>query len=89
MVQNGCSFYRSRAVSVSFQIMILLHKRFIESVLIFRIIAWHGNLSLANKTMLGNLVREAGMISGRTQIQLVDFPNMQIRKVMQVLRKTL
>lgn len=43
-------------------------------------------MSMDNKTRLNNLVKVAGKISGRSQVQLVDFYNRQVlRKATSVL----
>ncbi len=58
----------------------LFHKSFMESVLLFCIIALYKNLTLANKNRVGSLVKEASKISGGSQDQLIDLYNRQVVK---------
>ena len=67
-----------RSFNVSSVMMSLFYRSFIESVLTFSIIAWFGNLSLANKNKLGRLVKVASKISGKNQVQLVDLYQRQV-----------
>ena len=61
-----------RSFNVSSVMMTLFYRSFIESVFMFCIVAWYGNLTLANKNRLGSLVKVASKVSGRTQAQLSD-----------------
>lgn len=44
----------------------------------FCIIAWYGNLTLANKNWLSSLVRVASKISGRSRVHLKHFYKRQV-----------
>lgn len=44
----------------------------------FCIVAWYGNLTLANKNRLSSLIKLASKISGRSQAQLTDLYNRQV-----------
>ncbi len=49
-------------------IMKLFYCAFIESVLSFCMVTWFGNLSLKNRTALGQIVKWAGKLIGETQL---------------------
>ncbi len=66
--------------NVSSEMMTLFYRSFIESVLIFCIIAWYGNLTVANKNRLGSLINVASKISGRRQAHLIDLYKRQVIK---------
>ena len=58
--------------------MTLFYRSFIESVLMFCVVAWYGNLTLANKNRLANLVKVASKVTGRSQMQLTDMYSRQV-----------
>lgn len=61
--------------NVSSEMVTLFYRSFIESVFMFCIVAWYGNLTLANKNRLGSLIKVASKISWRSQAQLTDLYN--------------
>lgn len=70
-VQQRMYFLRKMCFfHVSSEMMTLFYKSFIHSVLMFCVIAWYGNLTLANKNCLGSLMKVASKISGRSQVHL-------------------
>lgn len=58
--------------------MTLFYRPFIESVLSFWIVAWFGNLNLADKNRLDRLVRVASKVIGENQAQLSDLYDQQV-----------
>jgi len=58
--------------------MILFYHAFVESVLLFSLVSWFGNLSLKNKNSLNQIVRWASKIIGESQLNLVDLYSNQL-----------
>ncbi len=52
------------------EMMTLFYRGFTESVLIYCIIAWFGNINLSDKSRLGGLVKTTTKISRRSQTNL-------------------
>lgn len=80
-VQQRMYFLRKmNTFNVSSEMMTLFYHAFIESVLMFCIVAWFGSLSQVNKNRLGSLVNVASKISGRKQSQPVDLYKRQLQR---------
>ena len=62
-----------RSFNVSTEVLQLVYRSLIESVLSFNLVSWYGNLSVENKARLAWVVNQAGKIVGIKQLQLGDF----------------
>ena len=69
-----------RSFGVSCNVMELVYKSVIESLLSFNITVWFGNLSLANKNKLGRVVKNASKIVGKQQEEINSIYQRSIRK---------
>ena len=68
-VQQRLYFLRKMSsFNVCSVMMTLFYRSFIESVLMFCMVAWYGNLTLANTNRLGSLIKVASKITGRSQV---------------------
>ncbi|XDV34345.1 hypothetical protein PO909_004512 [Leuciscus waleckii] len=57
---------------VSKIILEMVYKNFVESILVFNMTSWYGNLTVVNKARLSKIVIEASKIIGKTQRHLND-----------------
>ena len=58
--------------NVSTEVLQLVYRSLIESVISFNLVSWYGNLSVKNKARLAQVVNQAGKIVGIKQPQLCD-----------------
>ena len=67
--------------NVGTEVLQLVYRSLIESVLSFNLVSWYGNLSVKNKARLVRVVNQAGKIVGIKQLQLCDrYQQILIRK---------
>ena len=69
-----------RNFNVSTDILVTVYRSLIESILIFNIVSWYGNLSVKNKTRLTRVVNLAGKITGSKQTQLSDLYHQAVKR---------
>ncbi len=58
--------------------MSLSYKSYIESILTFSIIYWHGNLSVKVKNALSRIVKDSSKMLGTEQSSHTDLYNRQV-----------
>ena len=58
-----------RSFNISTEVLQLVYRSLIESVLSFNLVSWYGNLSAKNKARLARVVNQAGKIVGIKQTQ--------------------
>ena len=61
-----------RSFSVSQEILQLVYRSLVESILSFNIVSWFGNLTVKNKTKLTRIVNQASKIIGINQLQMCE-----------------
>ena len=61
-----------RSFNVSTEVLQLMYRSLIESVLSFNLVSWYDSLSVKNKARLARVVNQAGKIVGIKQLQLCD-----------------
>lgn len=69
-----------RNFNVDQTILESVYRSLIESVLVFNIVSWYGNLTVKNKAKLNRVVSLAGKIIGSKQIQLSDLYHQAVRR---------
>ena len=61
-----------RFIDVSRELLQIVYKSLVESVLTFNIVVWYGNLGVKRKAKLARIVGMAGKITGAKQDSLSD-----------------
>ena len=83
-------FYLLRKLNsfnVSKDILTSVYRSLIESVMVFNIVSWYGNISVKNRTRLTRLVNMAGRVIGIKQKQLSELYSQSLqRKATQIFR---
>ena len=64
--------------------MSLFYKSFIESVLMFAMIAWYGNLNIRDKNHLSHIVKVAGKVFSQSPLMVI-FDQQVLRKAWSIL----
>ena len=61
-----------RSFDVSRELLQIVYKRLVDSILTFNIVVWYGNLGVNGKAKLARIVGMAGKITGAKQDSLSD-----------------
>ena len=69
-----------RSFNFSTEVLQLVYRSLIESVLSFNLVSWYGNVFVKNKARLARVVNQAGKIVGIKQLQLYDLYQLALRR---------